>query len=200
MVLPLQPVHMTATPVPERPLRADARRNRAKVIAAARDVFTETGLDAPMEEVARRAGVGVGTLYRHFPTKEALVLGTVQAKFERLAEDARRLLAEEPDPWQALRTLLLTGGERNVADRSMAQVWNALPPEVFTAAAVDSGLRTAAAELVARARTAGVVRADLTVEDIPLVMCGLAGICEAGHGAGWRRYLELVLDGMRARG
>jgi AcrR family transcriptional regulator len=190
---------MSTSPLTERPLRADARRNRAKVVAAARDVFAEHGLDAPMEEVARRAGVGVGTLYRHFPTKDALVLGTVQAKFERLADEARRLLAEEPDPWVALQSVLLTGGERNAADRSMAQVWNVLPPEVFATAAADSGLQDVAAELVARARAAGAVRPDLTVDDIPLVMCGLGGIVCSGHGAGWRRYLELVFDGMRAR-
>ena len=190
---------MSTTPVPERPQRADARRNRAKVVAAAREVFAEHGLDAPMEEVARRAGVGVGTLYRHFPTKDALVLGTVQAKFEGLAEEARRLLAEEPDPWLALRALLLFGGERNASDRSMADVWGALPAEVFTAASAESGLTAIASELVDRARAARAVRPDLVVDDIPLIMCGLGGIVVTGHGAGWRRYLELVLEGLRAR-
>ena len=191
---------MSTTPVPDRPLRADARRNRARVVEAARDVFAEAGLDAPMEEIAKRAGVGIGTLYRHFPTKDALVLGTLAAKYEDIAAQARRLLAEEPDPWTALRTLLVIGGERNVTDRSLAEVWKALPAEVFTAASQEAGLHAAVGELIDRARAAGAVRDDLTVEDVPLVMCGLASLFESGYGHAWRRYLALVLDGMRARG
>jgi AcrR family transcriptional regulator len=188
-----------ATTASHRPLRADAQRNRRRVVDAAREVFAEHGLDAPMEEVARRAGVGVGTLYRHFPTKDALVRGTVAAKFERLAEHAQRVMAAEPDPWEALCAVLRFGGEQHLADRVLSGVWHTLPPEVFTAASIESGLRAAGTELVARAQAAGEVRADLTVDDIPLVMCGLGGVVESGHGAGWERYLELVFDGMRRR-
>ena len=84
----------------ERPLRADARRNREKVLTAARDVFSEHGRDAQMDDVARRAGVGVGTVYRHFPTKEALIEALMVAAFEAIAAQAEAALEIE-DPWEA---------------------------------------------------------------------------------------------------
>ena len=89
--------------VADRPLRADARRNRERVIAAARAVFAEHGRDAQMDDVARRAGVGVGTVYRHFPTKEALLVALALDAFERVVAEARRAL-ENPDPWEASPT------------------------------------------------------------------------------------------------
>ncbi len=195
---------MSATPAPapaERPQRADARRNRDKVVAAARDAFAEDGLDAQMDAIARRAGVGVGTVYRHFPTKDALVEAMVVLKFETLAVEARRVLAEEDgDPWEALRDLLFFGGETHAADRGLSQVRATLPNHRFEAAARETGLQEAMAELIARAKAAGVVRPDVTVHDIPMVMCAVGAVVEAheqGMPGSWRRILTLVLDGMR---
>src|SRR5690349_23270979 len=93
-----------------RPLRADARRNREKVLAAARVVFAEHGAEAQMDDVARRAKVGVGTVYRHFPTKEALLTALSQDTFARIAERARGLLDLE-DPWEAFTTMMWDAGE-----------------------------------------------------------------------------------------
>src|SRR3954465_6174363 len=87
--------------IEERPLRADARRNRTAIVKAARAVFAKYGRDAQMDDVARRAKVGVGTLYRHFPTKDALLAAIVEDKFERLAAMTREAMAME-DPWEAL--------------------------------------------------------------------------------------------------
>jgi len=191
---------MCATPA-TRPLRADARRNREKIVVAAGDTFAEEGLDAQMEAIARRAGVGVGTLYRHFPTKDALVCALVEAKFAVLAEEARRILAAGGDPWLGLRHLLFHGGATHAADRSMAQVWAALPNRLFDDAARDSGLQAATATLLERAQAAGAVRPDATIEDIPMVMCALSGVVSAheqGLPGSWRRFLALVLDGLQA--
>ncbi len=95
----------------EQPLRADARRNREKVLAAARAVFSEHGRDAQMDDVARRAGVGVGTVYRHFPTKEALIEALMVAAFETIAEAAEAALEIE-DPWEAF-TIAAVDGRRD---------------------------------------------------------------------------------------
>ncbi len=202
-MLPFQrPDHMSATPT-DRPLRADARRNRAKVVAAAREAFAEGGLDAQMDDIARRAGVGVGTVYRHFPTKEALVHAMVAEKFAVLAEEARRVLAAGGDAWQGLRHVLFYGGETHAADRALAQVYSAMPSAWFEQAANDTGLRATMEELLARAQAARDVRADVTVDDVPMVMCALSNVVtaqEQGMPGSWQRFLTLVLDGMQACG
>src|SRR5262245_58858444 len=106
--------------VVEKPLRADARRNREKVLAAARKVFSEQGVDAQMDDVARRADVGVGTVYRHFPTKEALLQALTEELFDVLAEHARGLL-DHDDPWEAFQDALWFGAEKTVGDRAFTE-------------------------------------------------------------------------------
>jgi AcrR family transcriptional regulator len=192
---------MSATPT-DRPLRADARRNREKVVEAAREAFAEGGLDAQIDDIARRAGVGVGTVYRHFPTKEALLHAVVAWKFAVLAAEARRVLDADGDPWAGLRHVLFHGGETHAADRALSQVWTALPNAVFEEAARETGLRPSIAELLARAQADGSVRADVRVDDVPMVMCAMSNVITAhehGMAGTWRRFLALVLDGMRAR-
>src|SRR5687767_3365574 len=101
---------MASTVLTRKPLRADARRNREKVMAAARGAFAEHGSEAQMDEIARRAEVGVGTVYRHFPTKEALCGALIEDTFARLADEARAAL-DEADAWAALTGLLWAAGE-----------------------------------------------------------------------------------------
>src|SRR5436190_23045316 len=103
-----------------RPLRADARRNRERVLTAAREVFAEQGRDAQMDDVARRAMVGVGTVYRHFPTKEALLEALAVDAFERIVVVAREILETIADPWEALTRTLWAGAEILAADRALA--------------------------------------------------------------------------------
>ena len=108
-------------------LRADPRRNREKVLAAAaRAVFSEHGRDAQMDDVARRAGVGVGTVYRHFPTKEALIEALMVAAFEAIAAQAEAALEIE-DPWEAFTSVLWAGAEIMAADRALSEVFASIP-------------------------------------------------------------------------
>ena len=185
----------------ERPLRADARRNREKVLEAARAVFSEQGRDAQMDDVARRAGVGVGTVYRHFPTKEALIEALMVAAFETIAEAAEAALAIE-DPWEAFATPLWTGAETMAADRALSEVFASIPGAMESAMPTVEGLTETMAVLIARAQAAGVLREDMIVDDIPMLMCGIGAATKKEHrcAAAWRRHLAIVLDGLRADG
>jgi AcrR family transcriptional regulator len=183
----------------ERPLRADARRNHEKVLAAARAVFSEHGRDAQMDDVARRAGVGVGTVYRHFPTKEALIEALMVAAFEAIAAHAEAALEVE-DPWEAFSSVLWRGAEIMSADRALSEVFASIPGAMESAMPTVEGLTDTMAEVIRRAQEAGVLRGDLIVDDIPMVMCGIGSATKKEHrceGA-WRRHLSIVLDGLRA--
>jgi AcrR family transcriptional regulator len=110
--------------VVEKPLRADARRNREKVLTAARAVFAEQGVDAQMDDVARRADVGVGTVYRHFPTKDALLQALAEELFDELAAHAREML-ELDDPWQAFLQTMWFSAQKTAGDRAFAEILGA---------------------------------------------------------------------------
>ena len=183
-----------------RPQRADARRNRERILEAAMCAFGRTGLDTQMDELARQAGVGVGTLYRHFPTKDALVRALIVHHMGTMAEAARlRLEDADADPWQAFSGFLLECAEHHERDRVLSQVLATQPSSWFRHAAVEeTELAARAARLMGRAQAAGVVRPDARGDDIPVIMCGLSAILEADWGAhAWRRYMQLVLDGLR---
>ena len=185
---------------PQRPMRADAVRNRAKIVEAAKAAFAETGLETQMEDVARRACVGVGTLYRHFPTKDALVRALIVDKMERMAEVAGQALErEDADPWEAFASVLWEGARQQQRDRALAQVVASQPPSVFrTAIEEDTQLAARMAELLGRAQRAGLARPDVRPDDIPLVMCGLGAVVQNGRSG--ERYLQLMLDGFRTAG
>ncbi len=178
-------------------MRADAVRNRAKIVEAAKAAFGETGLETQMEDVARRACVGVGTLYRHFPTKDALVRALIVDKMERMAEAAREALErEDADPWEAFASVMWEGARQQQRDRSLAQVMSSQPASTFRAVVEEEtplGERMAA--LLERAQRAGSARPDVRPDDIPLVMCGLGAVVQ--NGRSWERYLQLMLDGFR---
>jgi AcrR family transcriptional regulator len=115
------PDHTAGTIAPAaRPMRADARRNRERVLAAASEAFATYGSDAQMDDVARAAGVGVGTVYRHFPTKEALVAELVRRKFETFVAQARQAL-DEPDPWEAFAGMLRRNAELMARDAAVRE-------------------------------------------------------------------------------
>ncbi len=185
----------------DRPLRADARRNREKVLVAARAVFSEHGRDAQMDDVARRAGVGVGTVYRHFPTKEALIEALMVAAFEAIAAQAEAALEIE-DPWEAFTSVLWRGAEIMAADRALSEVFASIPGAMEAAMPTVEGLTETMTHVIRRAQEAGVLRDDMIVDDIPMVMCGIGSATKKQHrceGA-WRRHLTIVLDGLRASG
>jgi AcrR family transcriptional regulator len=182
----------TIPPLPaERVLRSDARRNREAVIAAAKKLFADQGLDAQMPDVAKAAKVGVGTVYRHFPTKDDLIAALAAERFERLAEKAREGIDAE-DPWGALCDFIRFSAQIQADDRGLCEVMGSRP-EVMNEAAYAVGLDKLCAELVKRAQHSGELRKDLTWEDIPITQV------DDGPGAGrWPRLVEIILDGLRA--
>jgi AcrR family transcriptional regulator len=192
-VSPIGAVHM----------RADARRNRERILAAARDVFSEHGADAPMDEIARRACVGVGTLYRHFPTKHELAAELVRIKLGDFAERARGRFEEDERPWESFAELLREQAEIASQDASQHRMIFALTEEAMAQAAPTvAELSDAVQAFIDRAKAAGAVREDLQVDDVRTLMCGLGSIM-AADALGvmpydWRRHMEFVLEGMRA--
>jgi AcrR family transcriptional regulator len=197
-------VHLAAdgtidTDVSDRQRRADARRNRERVLAAASDVLAESGLRAPMEEVARRAGVGVGTVCRNFPTKQAMVDAVLADLYETLLQDAVEGVAN-PDAGEAFETFVVILSAFQARHRALAeQMANDMetptaPPEA------RERLWDAISQLVARAQAVGTVRADIGPADVALLLSGVAhATAVAGdlqHGLR-DRYVRLVLDGLR---
>jgi AcrR family transcriptional regulator len=184
----------------DKPLRADARRNREKVLEAARAVFADQGVDAQMDDVARRADVGVGTVYRHFPTKDALLNALTDELFSVVAAHARELLALD-DPWEAFTQALWFGGEKTAGDRAFSEILAAARPEPRTCPGKED-LTITVGELMRRCIAAGRMRPDAMVEDVPLLMCGVGSASAMEHPRpdAWRRHLGIVLDGLRAEG
>lgn len=183
------------TPVADEPhLRADARRNRDALLVAAAEVFATDGLDAPLSEIARRAGVGQGTLYRRFPTREALIEAIVDSHLAELAAVAR-LAGDGPEAFLVFfrAAVRLKGENRGLLDVLAAHPLPA-PALLARRAAFVAGF----APLLARAQAAGLVRADLVPADVRLLlMMAAAGGRGAEAGADPGRALALVLDSMR---
>jgi AcrR family transcriptional regulator len=184
----------------ERPLRKDAERNRQRILVAAAELFRERGLQVTLDAVAERAGVGVGTVYRRFPDKDALV----DALFEDRIDEVRQAADEAcamPDAWDALVCFFERAIEMHGNDRALKEL-------VFSNAHGQDRVRRARAKikpvvgrLVARAQAAGQLRPDVDVTDVPVIQLMLTAVIEyAGDQAPdvWRRYLAVVLDGLRA--
>jgi AcrR family transcriptional regulator len=180
-----------------RVMRADARRNREKVISAARAVMARKGLDAQMEEIARRAGVGVGTVYRHFPTKDDLVEALAGARFERLAELAHEAL-EKDEPWGAFCDFMRSAAKIQTEDLALSEVLTSRP-ETMQRAADAVGILDLTAEIMGRAQESGALRTDAEPTDVPMMMCALAGTCR-NPKMDPERYMAIVIDGLRAPG
>jgi AcrR family transcriptional regulator len=188
---------MAATP-PEKTMRADARRNRDKLIAAAKELFAEAGTDVSLDAVARRAGVGAGTLYRHFPTRDALVEAAYRSEVAELSAAADDLLATRP-PDVALaewmdRFVAYAAAKRGM--RAALQSVVASGSDLF-ADARRQNLETIATLLAAGAE-AGTIRPDVEAED---VLRATSVVWQFDDGPGWeeqaRRFLGLVMDGLR---
>jgi AcrR family transcriptional regulator len=185
-----------------RELRADARRNRERVLRAAQQLFTAEGLGVSLDEIARRAGVGPGTVHRHFPTKEALYVAVATDMLQGVVAEAEALAATgDPHALFALLARMIATGAENVAVKSAL-------------AAAEFDLRTAAPELAAdltrhvadllrRAHAAGVARRDAGVDEVMAVVAGaFAAIRHAGADTGGERstqLAEIILDGLRPR-
>jgi AcrR family transcriptional regulator len=192
----------TVGPMGTARMRADARRNRESILAAAREVFSKYGMEAQMDEIARRAGVGVGTLYRHFPTKDELVGELIDIKLRDFAARARAKFEEDERPWESFADLLREQNEIASRDASQQRMIFAMTPEALEKAAPTIAELTSVTQaFIDRAKEAGAVREDLVVDDIRTLMCGLGSIMAADAlgvmSYDWRRLLELTLEGMR---
>jgi AcrR family transcriptional regulator len=184
-----------------RALRRDAELNRQRILGAAKEVFAERGLDATLDDVGRRAGLGTGTVYRRFPNKEALV----EALFEERIEDLITIIDEalaKPDSWDGLvhlleRTCALTAPDRGLREVILCNAYGR-----DHVARARERLLPATEQVIARARDDGHVRTDFDATDVPLITLMLGSV--AGYAADvrpevWRRYLGLLLDGLRVR-
>jgi AcrR family transcriptional regulator len=175
-----------------RPQRADARRNYDALLAAARDVFSEQGTDASLEEVARRAGVGIGTLYRNFPTRRDLFESVYVGEVEELCAAAAALA--ERDPWEALVAWVHRFVGYTATKRAL---WEALSRESRVFRACRAEIETAGEPLLKRAQAAGAARADLSFDDLLRLVSGITSATFADD-AQRDRVLEIALDGVRA--
>jgi AcrR family transcriptional regulator len=184
-----------------RPLRADARDNRRRLLEAARDVFIEQGAGAPLDEVARRAGIGIATLYRRFPDRQALIHAVTLDALQRSADEARRAAREEPDPFRALVRYM-----HSAIDARTAAVIPALLGEVDFEDEEIARARADAAPtidpLVEAAQRAGTLRADVTSGDIGMLIVRLTRPLPGPFPAEMNnslshRHLSLLIDGLR---
>lgn len=179
------------------PLRADAERNLRRILDAARAVYAEHGVGVGVDAVAREAGVGVGTLYRRFPTKQDLLRAIVEDRVEQLSERMAAIAAID-DPWEAFAAAAEEFAGAIARDRAFFEVVQALEPS--TAFAARERTLKAIAPILRRAQKAGAVRGDLVLEDVP-ALCAVAARLPAWRLEQqpdlWRRYLGVVLDGVR---
>ncbi|WP_406691011.1 helix-turn-helix domain-containing protein [Saccharopolyspora sp. ID03-671] len=194
---------MTTTDTTPR-LRADARRNRDRIISAAQAVFTERGTEVPMEEVARSAGVGVGTLYRRFPDRDSLIRAVAQDAFATVLEDTRATIEQEPDAWTALSQIM----HRGLALRTVVRLTvlssraRALINADPNTEAVNKQFLQLVGDLVRRAQADGKLRDDISTGDIAvlsgLALQGMQALPEELRSLAPARYIAVLLDGLRA--
>ena len=178
--------------------RSDARRNRERILEVAKEAFTRSGGDASLDDIARRAEVGAGTLYRHFPTRDALLEAVYRSEVEKLAGSARRL-AETRPPMDALRAWMLLVVDYIAAKHIIAPALNSIvggPARLYEGS--RSLIQEAVDELVRRAKKSGDLRKDLDASDL---LRALIGVSHVTFGTGWqqsaRRLVDILIAGSR---
>jgi AcrR family transcriptional regulator len=183
----------------ERPLRRDAERNRQRILAAAAQVFTEHGLDATLDEVARAAGVGIGTVYRRFPDKEALVSELFRDRIDALVTVAEQACLA-PDPWQGLVTCLEFAAAALAGDLGLRQLMMFGTYDRDQVCYARDRMRPVITRLVERAQASGDLRRDFMATDVKMIAFMLASIAEYAAAVTpevWRRYMTMLVDGLR---
>jgi AcrR family transcriptional regulator len=190
-------VNSPDTHIDARPKRADAVRNELKLVAAAREAFAERGAETSLEDIARRAGVGIGTLYRHFPTRPALLEAVYLDEVEQICRSADDFAGVEP--WEALTAWLRRYADFAATKRAL---FDELLPYIGQDAEVfqscKTAIRTTGDALLDRAQEAGAVRPDVTFMDVARMVGGIATI-RAAEPEEIARILEVALDGLRPR-
>lgn len=183
-----------------RPLRADAERNRLRILDAAREVFRERGLGATLNDIAHHAGVGVGTVYRRFPNKDQLI----EDLFEQRIGELAALLDEacaDPDPWHGFTDFLYRSAELQAPDRGLTELITFTPEGLDRIARARDGLLPKVGELVRRAQASGQMRADGSPQDPPVMQLMLSAVIDASRDVApdlWRRYLGIMIRGLAA--
>jgi AcrR family transcriptional regulator len=181
----------------ERPLRRDAARNRELILETAAQVFAEQGLDAGYDEIARRAGIGVGTVYRRFPERAELVQALFESRIAEIvtiAEDAARA----SDAFEGMASFLGRALELQVEDRGLTEAMAQIPHDDRRAIGAER-LGPLIERLVERAQAAGTLRADVGATDLGMQLMVLSSMSTSAQPDLWRRYLALFLEGLRAR-
>ncbi len=180
-------------------LRADAERNRQRLLEAARELFASRGLDITLDDIAHHAGVGVGTAYRRFPNKDALIEALMVDKIRELIAIAKECL-DEPDPWRGLTSYFERALALQASDRGLAEVMWTSGVRLAGVAKARQKLAPIVGRLVKRAVDAGVVRRDFATTDVPVISFMLMTLVQLGREVEpelYRRYLGIVLDGLR---
>jgi AcrR family transcriptional regulator len=190
------------TAATERPLRRDAARNRERLVASARRLFAAEGVEVSVEEITRHAGVGMGTLYRHFPTKEELIDAVLEDAFTDLLGVAEAAAAEE-DGWIGFTCFLEHVLELHAHHRGVKDILASREHGAERAAKMRARILPLVARMVERAQAQGTLRSDLSAADLPLIVWSAAGVID--HSAKvapdyWRRFFTLLVDGLRADG
>jgi AcrR family transcriptional regulator len=188
---------------PETPLRADARRNRDQILMAAREIFAERGADVAMEEIARRASVGVGTLYRRFADRETLIRAVFHDTFQTVAEETRAALAEEPTGWAALIRIMRQSAWLHVSVQAKSPKVTAVVKADPDTSRLRDHLLDMVAEAVRRAQAEGTLRSDVAVGDIVMLFMSVVhhqphAITAEAAGLTPGRVLAIMIDGLRA--
>ncbi len=181
-------------------LRRDAQRNRDGILAAARALLARDGVDASVEEITREAGVGMGTLYRHFPTKADLVDAVLEDAFAEIVQAAEDAAACE-DGWTGFTSFLERTLAQHAANWGLKDVLASSEQGRERAEAMRARLQPLLRQVIARAQEQGTLRADLAVEDMPVLFWASGRVLEVTKNVApdaWRRYLAFVLDGLRA--
>jgi AcrR family transcriptional regulator len=184
----------------DRPLRKDAERNRQRILDAAAELFAQRGLGVTLNEIARHAGVGVGTVYRRFPDKADLIEGLFEQRVEKIVELADAALAD-PDAWRGLTGFIERGLEMQGEDRAFKELVLAGPEGLERVNRIRAQMLPRVTQLVARAQEAGQLRPDVVPQDLPLIQLMMGTVIDCARDVApdlWRRFLAIYLRGLRA--
>jgi AcrR family transcriptional regulator len=184
----------------DRPLRRDAERNRQRILEAASELFAQRGLDVTLDQVAARAGVGVGTVYRRFPDKEELIDALFEDRIADIARFAQEAL-DDPDPWRGFVGFMERSCDRHTTNRGLQQVVFSTAHGQERVAHAREQIAPLVGRMIERAQAAGQLRGDLAPTDVPMLqfMVGAAALYAGDVGPElWRRMFTIVVDGLRA--
>jgi AcrR family transcriptional regulator len=192
---------MSTSPSADRPLRRDAERNRQRILEAAREAFAEDGLAVTLDEIARRAGVGVGTIYRRFPDKEQLIDALFEERIGEIVALAGRAL-HNADAWQGLVDFLDGAAALHADDRGLKEVTLSGVHGLERVQRARELMFPVVTQLVARAQEQGSLRPDAVPTDLPIILLMLGALSECTREVDpdiWRRYLGILTDGLRTQ-